>query len=54
MTEQLNQTIPTGYRKNAQGHLVPEAAIRDIDLERDELVRELTDAVKTQQALCAS
>ncbi|CAJ3165802.1 Protein of uncharacterised function (DUF3164) [Burkholderia pseudomallei] len=51
MTEQLNQTIPAGYRKNAQGHLVPEAAIRDIDLERDELVRELTDAVKTQQAL---
>ncbi|QUN38610.1 DUF3164 family protein [Burkholderia cenocepacia] len=50
MTEQTIETIPAGYRKNALGHLVPEATIRDIDLERDELVRELIDAVKVQQA----
>lgn len=32
MTEQTIESIPAGYRKNARGHLVPEATIRDIDL----------------------
>lgn len=50
MTEQTIESIPAGYRKNARGHLVPEATIRDIDLERDGLVRELIAAVKAQQA----
>lgn len=50
MTEQTIESIPAGYRKNARGHLVPEATIRDIDLESDGLVRELIAAVKAQQA----
>jgi len=33
-------SIPRGYRKNAEGHLVPESMIAPIDLARDELVRE--------------
>lgn len=49
MTKQTKEVIPTGYRKNAVGHLVPEATIRDIDLERDGLVREMIDAAKAAQ-----
>ncbi|VVG72112.1 sulfate transporter [Pandoraea apista] len=49
MTEHTSETIPAGYRKNALGHLVPEATIRDIDLERDSIVRELIDAAKDAQ-----
>jgi hypothetical protein len=37
------QTIPTGYRKNAQGHLIPESLIKPIDIERDRLVQHLVD-----------
>lgn len=32
------QAIPEGYRQNAQGHLIPEAMIKPIDMARDELV----------------
>lgn len=39
--------IPAGYRKDAQGRLIPEAMIRPIDKARDELVQEL---VKRAQA----
>ncbi|MEJ1496363.1 MAG: DUF3164 family protein [Candidatus Sedimenticola sp. (ex Thyasira tokunagai)] len=33
--------IPEGYRRNAQGHLVPEEAVEPIDIERDELVEDI-------------
>lgn len=33
--------IPSGYRQNAVGHLVPEASIEEIDLLRDALVQDL-------------
>lgn len=33
--------VPAGYMRNAQGHLVPEDMINDIDRVRDELVREI-------------
>lgn len=36
--------IPTGYRQNAYGHLVPEGAIREQDLLRDQVVSELVPA----------
>jgi hypothetical protein len=36
MTEQA--TIPEGFKKDAQGRLVPVAMIKEIDLERDALV----------------
>ena len=49
MTEETKELIPAGYRKNAVGHLVPEATIRDIDLERDSIVRELIEAAKDAQ-----
>lgn len=39
--------IPAGYRKNAQGHLIPESAIKPIDLERDALVQELIGRAKS-------
>ncbi len=42
--------IPPGYRANARGHLVHESAIRPIDLQRDELVRELVAKAKALQA----
>lgn len=35
------QAIPEGYRQNAQGHLIPEAMIKPIDLARDELVQSI-------------
>jgi hypothetical protein len=37
------QTTPAGYRKNAQGHLIPESLIKPIDIERDRLVQHLVD-----------
>ncbi|MBQ1761290.1 MAG: DUF3164 family protein [Aquincola sp.] len=44
--------IPAGYRRNAQGHLVPEAKIKPLDLQRDALVTELADqAVKLSTLL---
>lgn len=35
------QAIPEGYRQNAQGHLIPEAMIKPIDMARDELVQSI-------------
>jgi len=37
----MNSTIPQGYMTNTQGHLVPVASIREIDIVRDSLVTEL-------------
>ena len=33
--------IPAGYRRDAQGRLVPEAMIKPLDLARDQLVLDL-------------
>ena len=45
-------TLPDGYLKDAQGRLVPQELVKDIDLARDELVGELVDkAHKVQQSL---
>ncbi|NDP58027.1 MAG: DUF3164 family protein [Oxalobacteraceae bacterium] len=44
--------IPAGYRKDAQGRLVPESMIAPIDITRDELVIELLKkAIATQRIL---
>lgn len=40
-------TIPAGYRINAQGHLIPESMIKPIDIERDRLVGELIGLAKS-------
>lgn len=37
------QTIPAGYREDAQGRLIPESLIKPIDIERDRLVQHLVD-----------
>lgn len=41
-----SSAAPAGYRKNANGHLIPESLIKAIDLERDQLVAELVSAAK--------
>lgn len=40
------QNIPDGYRQDAKGCLIPESLIKPIDLQRDQLVRELADKAK--------
>lgn len=44
---QKQENIPAGYRKKADGTLVPEALIRPIDLARDELVQEIVAKAST-------
>lgn len=51
MTEQ--QTIPAGYRQDAQGRLIPESMIKPIDIERDRLVRHLIDRASELNSLLA-
>lgn len=34
-------TIPAGYREDAKGNLIPESNIREVDIARDEFVREI-------------
>lgn len=46
----MNDDTPNGYRKNAQGHLVPESAIREIDKVRDELVLKMIDEAKKRSS----
>lgn len=41
MTQSNAQTLPDGYKRNPQGHLIPIETIRPIDLTRDELVQKL-------------
>lgn len=55
MTEQnIPETIPEGYMKNAQGHLVPRANVREQDLMRDEVARSLAgEASVLNKALAA-
>jgi hypothetical protein len=48
----IDNTIPDGHRRDAQGRLVPESKIKPIDRLRDELVRELFEkALKVHQLL---
>lgn len=48
------QPIPEGYRCDAQGRLIAEAAIKPIDKLRDDLVQELVaEARKVHDVLCA-
>lgn len=42
LTQQnLRPNVPEGYMRNAQGHLVPEEMIAEIDIARDDLVQEV-------------
>jgi hypothetical protein len=42
-------TIPEGYRINAQGHLVPESQIKPLDKLRDEMVIGIVEAARLQR-----
>ncbi|UDF33789.1 UNVERIFIED_ORG: DUF3164 family protein [Shinella sp. XGS7] len=46
-----NDTIPEGHMRNAQGHLVPISMVRDIDQERDRLVRDLVLSARDASAV---
>lgn len=46
-TAQQTTTIPAGYRKDAQGRLIPESMIKPIDMERDTLVQALIASAKS-------
>lgn len=47
------ETIPAGHRKDSRGRLVPESQIKDVDLMRDQVVRELTAEALAVQAILA-
>jgi hypothetical protein len=51
-TEQTN-AIPAGYRKDAQGRLIPESMIKAIDQARDSLAIELIGSAKSLSKLIA-
>lgn len=46
----MSETMPQGYKRNTQGHLVPVETIKEIDLARDDLVREIATRAKTQSS----
>jgi hypothetical protein len=47
------KTIPTGYMQDARGALWPVETLRDIDIARDELVREIVAKAKLQSEALA-
>lgn len=47
------QQIPEGFRKDAQGRLVPESMIKPIDMERDRLVHELVAEARAASEVLA-
>ncbi len=49
--ENIAKTIPAGYMENAQGHLIPVEKVKEIDLERDALVREIVARAQDLSAL---
>lgn len=52
MNQPVQPQAPEGYMKNSAGHLVPVETISDIDLVRDQLVKEVTaKARELQQAM---
>lgn len=50
MTQNIPETIPDGYWKDARGSLVPEAKVKPIDKLRDQLVRDLVAKAKHNNA----
>ncbi|MEG0936543.1 MAG: DUF3164 family protein [Comamonas sp.] len=48
----MSENVPDGYMKNALGHLVPRANIREQDLLRDEIAKKVADrAIRLNQEL---
>ncbi|MCH4573116.1 MULTISPECIES: DUF3164 family protein [Achromobacter] len=46
----MNTSIPSGYRQRADGSLVPESMVSDIDKLRDQTIERMIAAVKEQSA----
>jgi hypothetical protein len=46
-------SIPEGYRVNAQGHYVPESQIKPLDMLRDEVVLSIVSAARQQRQALA-
>jgi len=53
MTTKTEEQIPEGYLRDAQGRLVPQELVKEVDRERDELVRELVAKAREVQQLMA-
>ena len=50
--QNMRPNVPKGYMINAQGHLVPESMVPDIDKARDELVHEIVgDAERMREQI---
>lgn len=47
-------TVPAGYRTNAQGHLIPESQVKPVDKLRDEVVMMIVGAARQQRQLLAA
>ncbi|WP_312566154.1 DUF3164 family protein [Comamonas sp.] len=54
MNQNILETIPAGYMKNALGHLVPEANVREQDKLRDQVARSLVTDARNINALLAA
>lgn len=47
-------TVPAGYRTNAQGHLIPESQVKPVDKLRDEVVMQIVAAARQQRQTLAA
>lgn len=47
-------TVPNGYKQNAQGHLVPVEKVDDLDLLRDDLVIRIINSARNVQTMMKS
>ncbi|WP_333501546.1 DUF3164 family protein [Kluyvera genomosp. 2] len=47
-------SVPAGYRTNAQGHLIPESQVKPVDKLRDEVVMMIVGAARQQRQLLAA
>lgn len=54
MNQNIPEAIPAGYMKNALGHLVPEANVREQDKLRDQVARSLVTDARNINALLAA
>lgn len=54
MNQNIPESIPAGYMKNALGHLVPEANVREQDKLRDQVARALVTDARNINALLAA
>ncbi|EFT1333357.1 DUF3164 family protein [Salmonella enterica] len=47
-------TVPAGYRTNAQGHLIPESQVKPVDKLRDEVVMQIVANARQQRQTLAA